>query len=294
MHKYFTLLGAALGAVLLSVTPVTTAWAEVSVGILAPRGELLTITHWAEFGKYLGQEIGQPVTIQPLSPPKVIPNAKDGRVNFVLSHAGHTVTIQEQFGGTVLATLNSKAGAQFAGVIVAKQGSGITQTQQLKGKNVMSLDKSAAGAYIFQAYHLMQKGIDPYRDLASFKEGKKQDDLILAVSSGLIDAAFVRTGVLENMAKEGKIKMSDFVIVDQRTDDGFPLVHTTQLYPEWYLTSIAGTPPELAQVVKAAALKLAATAPAAQAAEIKGFIEPLPLDTMKDALRALKLPPYDK
>lgn len=291
MRKYLTLLGMAFAAVLLSFT---VARAEITIGVLAPRGELVTITIWSAFSKYLSQEIGQPTAIRPLSPPKVVSTAKGGNLNFVLSHAGHTIAIQEQLAGKVLLTLNSNVGSQFAGVIVAKKGRGITEVQHLKGKNVMSLSKEAAGAYVFQIFHLMQKGIDPYRDFASFKEGKKQDDLILAVNAGIIDAAFVRTGILEKMTKEGKIQKEDFVVVDQRIDNDLPLVHTTRLYPEWYLTALPGTTPAVVEAVKSAALKLTPAIPAAKTAGIKGFIEPLPLDGMKEALQALKLPPYDK
>jgi ABC-type phosphate/phosphonate transport system substrate-binding protein len=291
MRKYLALLGVAFTAFLLSFTTVR---AEISIGVLAPRGELVSISRWSTFGKYLSQEIGQPVAIRPLSPPKVVSSAKDGNVDFVLSHAGHTIAIQERLGGNVLLTLNSKSGSQFAGVIVAKKGSGITKAQHLKGKNVMSLSKSAAGAYAFQVFYLMQKGIDPYQDFASFKQGKKQDDLVLAVNAGLIDAAFVRTGILEKMAKEKKIRKDDFVVVDQRNDDDLPLVHTTRLYPEWYLTALSGAAPAVVEAIKAAALKLTPETPAAKTAGIKGFVDPLPLDGMKEALQALKLPPYDK
>jgi ABC-type phosphate/phosphonate transport system substrate-binding protein len=294
MHKPFTLLEMVFGAILLSFITVTAAWADIRIGVLAPRGELVTITTWSAFGKYLSQAIGQPVAIRPLGPPKVVPAAKDGAVDFVLSHAGHTITIQEQLGGTALLTLNSKAGSEFAGVIVAKKGSGITHAKDLKGKKVMSLSRSAAGAYAFQVYYLMQQGIDPDKDFSSFKEGKKQDDLVLAVNAGLIDAAFVRTGILEKMSKEGKIRIGDFVVVDQQNNDDLSLVHTTRLYPEWYLTALSGTAPEVVKAVKAAALKLTPNTPAAKTAGIKGFVEPLSLDGMKEALKALKLAPYDQ
>jgi ABC-type phosphate/phosphonate transport system substrate-binding protein len=154
--------------------------------------------------------------------------------------------------------------------------------------------RSAAGAYTFQTYHLMQKGINPHKDFASFKEGKKQDDLVLAVKAGIIDAAFVRSGLLEAMQKEGKIKLNDFVVVDQRTGDGLPLLHTTELYPEWYLSALKGTDSALTTKVKDAALSLKPQDPAAHYAKIKGFVQPVSMDSMKAALKALKIKPYDQ
>ena len=154
--------------------------------------------------------------------------------------------------------------------------------------------RRAAGAYTFQTYHLQQKGIDPHKDFASFTEGKRQDELVLAVDRGEIDAAFVRSGMLENMAREGKIKLEDFVAVDQRIDESVPQLHTTELYPEWYLSAMKGTDKALVARVKAASLEILANSKAAKRAKIKGFVEPISMVSMKTALKALKIKPFDK
>lgn len=271
------------------------ALAGVSVGIIAPRGELITMKEWSAFGKYLSAQIGDTVEIKPFPARDLLAAAENKQVDFILTHPGQAIVLQDVQHATPLATLNMKSGSQFAGVIVAKKGSGITKAEDLKGKKVMSLKfRVAAGAYTFQTYHLMQKGIDPHKDFASFQEGKKQDDLVLAVKAGVIDAAFVRSGLLEAMAKEGKIKLDEFEIVDQRSGDGLPELHTTALYPEWYLFSLNGTDAGVAGKIKAASLNLKAGDEAAKDAKITGFVEPISLDGMKAALKALKIEPYDK
>lgn len=268
--------------------------AEVKVGVLAPRGELSALTQWAEFGKYLSAEIGHPVKIIPLPPPRVVSTMAAGEVDLVMANPMQTVILKEQHAISLLATLSGESGPEFAGVIVAKKGSGINQASDLRGKRVMSMDsKTAAGAYLFQAYHLQQQGIDVRKDL-SLKEGKKQDDFVLAVRAGVIDAAFVRTGLLEDMAEEGKITMDEFVIVDQQPANSFPYRRSTVLYPEWFLCASAALSPEVAEKIKAAVLKQMLDTPAAKAAGIKGFIPPLPLDSAKAAMQAMKIPPYDR
>ncbi len=267
--------------------------AELKLGVLAPRGELKASARWQDFSEYLTKELGEKVTLVPLTPASVVSAANSGKIDLLLSHAPHTVYVEEKLGANVLATLNTKAGPQFAGVIIAKKGSGINSAEDLRGKNVMSLKfKAAAGAYIFQAYHLMQKGIDPHKDFASIKEGKKQDDLVLAVKSGLIDAAFVRTGLLENMQREGKIKMEDFVVVDQRNDPDFSLVHSTALYPEWCVSAVSSAAKADAGKIGNALFKLAPDSAAATKARIKGFIKPVPLTSIKQALKSLRIAPY--
>ncbi|MCG8429207.1 MAG: phosphate/phosphite/phosphonate ABC transporter substrate-binding protein [Chromatiales bacterium] len=266
---------------------------ELKLGVLAPRGELKANARWQDFGQYLSSELGKTVTIVPLPPARVTEAVNSKKVDFLLSHSPHTVYVNEKLGANVLATLNTKAGPQFGGVIVAKKGSGIKSANDLRGKNVMSLKfKAAAGAYIFQTYHLVQQGIDPHKDFGSLRAGKKQDDLVLAVKNGLIDAAFVRTGLLENMEREGKIKLDEFQIVDHRDNDGFSLLHSTELYPEWCFSALPHVGQEDTNTVKAALFKVTPDMPAISKARIKGFVEPVPLDGIKQALKTLQIAPY--
>lgn len=270
------------------------AWAELRLGVLAPRGELKAKTRWDGFAQYLAKQTATPVVLVPLRPPKVVQAANSGAVDLVLSHAAHTVYIVQQLQAVPLATINGKAGSQFAGVILAKKGSGITTAEDLRGKKVMSLKfNAAAGAYIFQTYHLSQVGIDPHKDFASLKEGKKQDDLVLAVRAGLIDAAFVRSGLIEAMAREGKINLEEFVVVDQRTGDGFDLLHTTDLYPEWYISALPVVAGSLADKVRTASLSVSGNSEVVRQAKIRGFVDPLSLTPMENALRHLKIAPFN-
>lgn len=268
--------------------------APLRLGVLAPRGELKAQARWTALADYFKTTTGHDVKLIPLPPSQVINAAKQQQVDFVLSHSAHTVQLEVKLGAHVLATLNTKYGPRFGGVIVAKKGSGIKTGADLRGKSVMSLKfRVAAGAYIFQTYHLMKEGINPQKDFGSLREGKDQDDLVLAVRNGLIDAAFVRTGLLESMQREGKIKLSDFQIVDQKTGDGFPLLHSTQLYPEWCLSALPWVSAAVAAQFKTAALNLKPNQPAAKKAHIMGFVEPVELDKIKQALRYLHIYPYN-
>jgi len=267
--------------------------AELKLGVIAPRGELNAKKSWTELAKYLSGQLGQTVTLVPLHPSKVVSSTMEREVDFILSHAAHTIQLQERHGGTPIATVNGMQGPWFAGVIIAKKGSGIRTAEDRRGKEVMSMNfRAAAGAYMFQTYHLLKKGIDPHKDFGSIQWVEKQDDLVLAIKLGLIDAGFVRTGMLESMEKEGRIKMADFVIVDERKGDGLSLVHSTDLYPEWYFSTMSNVSKETAAKVKAALVDITDTMPAAQAARVRGFVDPLPLEGMRELLKTLNLPPY--
>lgn len=269
-------------------------YSEVKIGVLAPRGQLKALKRWKVFSEYLSEKLGDQVTMVPLLPADIFASVRSGELEFLLTNPVQTAKVVKLHGARTLATLNKKSGPFFAGVIVSKKGSGINTAEDLKGKHVMSLKfKTAAGAYTFQTYHLYEKGIDPHKDFASMRETKKQDDLVLAVKAGVIDAAFVRSGIIEAMQRENKIHIDEFTIVDKREGDGLKLVHSTKLYPEWYLSALAKADNQVSEKVKRAVLELNVDHPAAKAAKINGFVEPVSLDGMLTALKALNISPFN-
>lgn len=283
---------ALVASCLLLATPIAQA---LDLAVISPRGAADTQQRWTALAEYLGKQVGEPVAILAMSAIELRDAADRGDVDLVLTHSAHTVAIMEQYDGRVLATLDSGAGPRFGGVIVARKDSGITKLEDLKGKNVVSMKfKESAGAYVFQTYELQKVGIDPHKDFGSMKEGKKQDDLVMAVATGEADAAFIRTDLLEKMQKEGKIQTSDFVVVNARKEGDFPYALSTELYAEWCITVMPHVPQDQVSAVKSALLKVSADNPVAVAANIKGFVEPVPMDNIKSALKTLHIAPYDK
>lgn len=265
--------------------------ADIKLGVNAPRGPL-EAKKWEPLGKYISAGIGKSIEIVPLTPAQIDDAVAQGVVDFALVNPVTAVIVSEKNNAKLLATMKAEGTPNFAGVIFAKKGGTVASLADLKGKNVMAYQFGvSAGAYVFQAYYVSQHGIDPQKDFASFKEAKKQDDIVLGVQAGVIDAGFVRTGVLESMAKDGKIKMEDFVIIDPKKDD-VKFVHSTPPYPEWFMVATAATDAALAAKLRDVILKLKPSDEAATAAKIDGFVEAQNLDSLKAALKSLKLAPY--
>lgn len=265
--------------------------ADIKVGVNAPRGPL-EAKKWEPLGKFIAAGIGKSVEMVPLPPAQLDNAVAQGRLDFALVNPVTAVIVSEKNNAKLLATMKAEGTPNFAGVIFAKKGGKVASLADLKGKNVMAYQFGvSAGAYVFQAYYVSLHGINPEKDFASFKEAKKQDDIVLAVQSGAIDAGFVRTGVLESMAKDGKIKMDEFVIIDAKKDD-VHFVHSTPPYPEWFMVATAATDATLATKLREVILNLKPSDEAAVAAKIDGFVEAQSLDSLKAALKALKLAPY--
>ena len=284
-----SLLGSIVSFVFLLFLTQSIVYAEINFGVNAFRGANEALTTWGELGKYLSAEVGQPVHIMPLKESDLVAEVALKDISFVLVNPVQMVHLQEIFHATPLVSLNSPFGPRFAGVIIAKKGSGLTHADALKGKKVVGMSRTAAAGYMLQAYYLLQQGIDVHQDFASFQQAQKQDDLVMLVQRGVADAAFVRSGLLEDMEKEGKLKIADFEVVDQKSSDSFAPVHTTGLYPEGYVAATAKTDAALAQRIKAALLRLTSTTQAARIARINGFVEPLALDEWKAVIAMLRI-----
>ena len=95
------------------------------------------------------------------------------------------------------------------------------------------------------------------------------------------------------MVKEGSAKESDYVIVDSRQNPEFNQVHSTDLYPEWYVTVTPKVNPELSKAMKAALLAITAESEVATHARIKGFVEPLDITPVREMLKQLKIARYN-
>lgn len=290
MKKYFR--------VSIAIFLLTSIWsqltlASVNFGVQAPRGTIKAMAKWGELGTYLSGQIGEEVTIVPLGPSVTADAVSDGRVDFVLSNPVIALVLREKQASTVMVTMNTSSGSQFAGVILTGKDSGVSTSKELIGKSVMAFKfKKSAAAYVFQVKHMNDQGISPHKDFGSFKEAKRQDEIVLAVKNGLVDGGFVKSGLLESMVNEGKLQWGDIVVLDEKTDS-LNKKHSTVLYPNWTISAAQRADKALTQKLKTALLALSKEDAAAKKAKIVGFVEALPLDGLADTLKSLALPPYN-
>lgn len=264
------------------------AQAEIKIIVNAHRGAAEVSERWGELSKYLSAEMGDTVTLVPTKVPDVVAQTQKQQDHFVLSSVVHTAQLQSRFSTIPLSTANTKMGTQYAGLILTKKGSGLREAKDLRGKKIAGLAKTASAGYIFQAYHLLQKGLDIHKD-CQFLQVNKQEDVILMVRNGAADAGFMRAGVLEEMAAAGKLNLDDYDAVDRRSDVKYPFLHSTAMYADWYMSALPHVDPAIVQRFKKALVQLPATHEAAKAAEITGFVEPLPLNQINAALQALQI-----
>jgi two-component system sensor histidine kinase TtrS len=291
MKKMARMAGLFCLAVVFSVSCLAIARADITIGVLAKRGAPTCMMKWGATGAYLTQKLGQKVRILPLKFVAIEPAVKSGKIDFMLANSAFFVEMAKKYQVYAISTLinsnRGKALSTFGGVILVRSASPVQSIDQIRGKKFMCVKYSSFGGAQMAWRLLLENGIDPKKDCASFLEGNKHDNVVLAIQNGTAEVGTVRSDTLERMQDEGKIKLSDFRIIHQIKDD-FPFVHSTRLYPEWPMAACAKTDKALAQKMAEALMGLQPDSPAAKAAKVVGWEKPADYGDVVACLKAIK------
>lgn len=277
------------------------AWAaDVRIGVLALRGADKALANWAPTAEYLNAQIpGHRFSIVPLAFDAVDGAVRLARVDFILANPSIYVGLENSYGASAIATVmhrfrGSDGYSVLGGVIFTRaERKDIRSLRDLKGKSFAAADEHSFGGWQIAWRELLRQGIQPRRDFSRLQFLGTHDAVVMAVLRGEVDAGTVRTETLELMASEGKLRLDELFVLNAQRVEGFPLLLSTALYPEWPLARLRHTPERLAVAVATALYHMPASAPAAQAANITGWTLPLNYQPVHEALRELRVYPYE-
>jgi two-component system sensor histidine kinase TtrS len=283
----------------LAATSSANANQQVTVGVLAHRGVNTAIEMWSPTITYLAERIGgREFHLSPLDLQGMQDALQRGELDFILTNPGNYVELESGYGITRIATLKNirqgKPSKTFGAVIFTHASRNDIHTlADLRGKTFDAVDEGAFGGFQMAWRELMDAGIDPFSDFGELRfSGFPQDNIVFDVRDGRVDAGTVRTDILEGLAGQGLIKLTNFRVLNPQTADDFPFLHSTRLYPEWAFAKARGTPEGLASEVMVALLQMPVDHPAARAGDYAGWTVPLNYQPVHDLFRQLGIGPY--
>jgi diguanylate cyclase (GGDEF)-like protein/PAS domain S-box-containing protein len=294
LKRLIRILAAAL--VLLGCLP-GQAQPPLTLGVFALRPEPLVQAMWQPFADYLGAGLGREVRLRVLGADAMQAAIEHQELDLILTNPTHLVELRtlSPLSGAIATQLDLKAGqavSAFGGVILVRRDApGLREITDLRGKRVATTHANFLGTFPAQALELKQAGVDP-GSLQLKHIGQDQDSVVDALMSGSVDAAFVRTGLLEQLSSEGR-DLSMLTVLNPQTMPAYPYQRSTRLYPEWPLVALAHADEETVRKVAALVLTLSADHPAARAAGIGGFTIPADYSVVEQLMRELRLPPFD-
>ena len=273
---------------------------ELTLGIFAFRPKPVIEERFAELGRYLSEHInGHSVRAIAMTDAELEAGIADGSLDFVLTNPSHYISLREygRLSGA-LASMVLRDGdtpvRSIGGVIVRRpERADIRTLEDLRGKRVSITGKQYLGTYMAPAAELARAGVD--LGSITFEEATQPvDRVISAVLEGRVDAGFVRTGVLEELEREGKLEPGALEVVNPQTHLGFPYKVSTRLYPEWPFLAAAHVPPAVSHRVAGALLDLPRSHPAAASAGLYGFTIPADYSSVEQAMREVRMPPFER
>jgi phosphate/phosphite/phosphonate ABC transporter binding protein len=260
---------------------------EIKIGVQAYKGAEQALREWKPTAEYLTGKLGRTFTVMPFTDKELITAVKDGQVDFFFSNPSIYVEMNRQANAQAIATMinlhKNQPIENVASSIFVKRDSPINRLADFKGKEFMTRAKSSFAGWLIVKRLFLEQGIDPDRDFMAVRETQSVQHVVYAVLNGVIDGGAVIAGTLEEMAEEGKVKMEDFKVINQMSDD-LPLLHSTPLYPEFPIAAVSHVSPELRDSVGQALQSLNATDPAAATAKIKGWAKPLDYSSVAECL----------
>ncbi len=182
----------------------------------------------------------------------------------------------------------------MGGVIFTRQkNSLINELTDLQGKRVAFPGKKQMGSYQSQGYELFLAGINPLEDI-TLVETDGLEDVVRKVLSNQVDAGFVRTDILEDLNREGRLDLAAIKVINRRYHDDFPFLVSTRLYPEWPFVALSHVDRRTVSRIASILMALDENHPAAVAAGIMGFAPPADYHEVENVARTLRLPPFEK
>ncbi len=232
------------------------------VGVLAYRGVKSAKSRWKPLETYLTSSVqGWRFEFVPVTQASTISQIEDRKIDFLITNPGHYVTLQKKFHIAAIATRerliqNSDTGLlKFGTAIFTRSDSDLHSLSEMKGRTLAAVSPDAFGGFQIAWREFTRQNIDPYQDMKSIRfMGFPQDAIITAVKNGDIDVGIVRSGLLELLAGENRIKLEDFRVIGGNAQLDYPHMVSSRLYPEWPFASMPSTGKKLSESVLAALL----------------------------------------
>lgn len=298
LSAYPVLVAAAL--LLAAAAQPAAAQEEVRLGLLAFRPKAEMQQYWQPLIGYLNQRVsGYRFSLTAMNYPELEQAIAGREVDFVLTNPAHYVLMTSRNGlSSPLATLVPVEGGRplsgFGGVIFTlARRTDIKRLADLRGRRVAAVERGSLGGYQAQAMELLRAGMRLPQGNDLVETGMPHDAVVAAVLAGQADAGFVRTGLLEAMAAEGRLELTQFRVLNPQQLPDFPFLLSTRLYPEWPLAALPHADGDLARRVAAALLALPHDGAVADSLAIHGFNIPQDYESVRAMLQALRLPPFE-
>jgi ABC-type phosphate/phosphonate transport system substrate-binding protein len=269
----------------------------LTLGVFAYRSAEKIMEEYQPIAEHISHELNISVLIKPLDQKELENEVNAGNIDIISTNPTHYLSLQKQGKTTgAIATVVKRYGdvitPYLGGVIITRADrKDIRTIADLKNKTIAIPNKKMLGGYLTQTYELFKAGINIAKDCKTpiYKSHFASAE---AVISGEVDAGFVRSGILEEMAAENKLNMNEVFVINALSFPDFPLKISTNLYAEWPI--VASRKLDVETVSKIAVALYSYKNNAIGNDIISAFTISGDYSEIDTLARLLRIPPYDK
>jgi len=190
---------------LILLTPLSSFAQEIKILVVAIHGIEMAKDEWQPTIDYLQQTLPHySFTLIPKKPIN-LSNIKElinqDEVDFVITQPAIYVDLELNFGISRILTMVKKGGlSKFGSTIITHVDSGIRSIDDLKGKKIAGVANLGFGGWLVGYKEFLDNSFNPYKEAKEVVFLGTQPKEIDAVLKKEVDAAVIRTGVLEKLS----------------------------------------------------------------------------------------------
>lgn len=270
---------------------------EVNILVIAIHGVENSKAAWLPTINHLNKSLPQHhfslVPVLPSNLDEIERLVQSESVDFVITQPAIYVDLEIKFGVTKMLTMVKRGGySQFGSAIVTLQESEIHAISDLRGKRLAGVAELGFGGWLVGCREMLDHNFNPFHDADDIIFTGNQYEEVKALTEGRVDAAVLRTGMLESLASSGQIDMKQFRILEEKQHPGFNLKISTALYPEWAIAHTHRAANELSREVAMALLSIPSSSDAAINAGYQEWTFPYDYQPVHELLKSMSVGPY--
>ena len=164
------------------------------------------------------------IDVKIYGPDSFLKAAEKKSFDMSIASSGLTSLMIERTGGLPLAAVVSDEApdpnyANGAAIIVRADRPELRTLEDLRGRSVAIMSRTAFAGWQIPASEMVRKGLDPEAFFSEIRvSGYPMTRIVQEVKSGEVDVGFVATCLLERMARGGQIDQKDFRVIGEHAD----------------------------------------------------------------------------
>ncbi|WP_281213506.1 sensor histidine kinase [Shewanella insulae] len=227
---------------------------KYTVGALAFADPDVVYQRWAPSLSRVSAQTGIELVLIPLRPDELVERVSKNALDFIIGNALITVALKKDYGVSHLLTLvplkHANPEQAVGTALIARESLEINGLKDLKQLKLISSDPNAFGGFQIFAGELINRGINPFKDLKHLEfVGFPQDKLLDHIVKGSADVAILPSCVLESAIAQGRLEVGQLHVLLPQVHPGFDCQTSGSLYPGYAFSKLGNTDHQIARQI---------------------------------------------